>query len=107
MVSSMICAESEGAVMRKSRRKSGMKRGGRRPCPEPDRGERQVYVQLAREDVARFKFLLESYDNLAYLTTIDRFKAVVRISTTMSRLDEVREFLGKVGGEMLVRTLEF
>jgi hypothetical protein len=66
-----------------------------------------LYAQLAREDVSRFKFLLESYDNLAYLTTLDRFRAVVSISTTPSRLKELHEVLQGIQEDVRLRIYDF
>lgn len=37
------------------------------------------YAQIPRQDIARYRFLLEGYDNLAIMSVIDRFRAVVRI----------------------------
>ena len=38
-----------------------------------------VYIELARQDIARFRFLLEAHDNLALFSVLDRFRAVGKV----------------------------
>ena len=39
-----------------------------------------MYVEVDRCHIALFKFILESYDNLAYLSVLDKYRAMVRIT---------------------------
>ena len=48
--------------------------------PTPRTWSAHLYVELARTDIALFKFILESCDNLAYLSVLDKYRALVRIT---------------------------
>jgi hypothetical protein len=51
------------------------------PSPRnPSTWSDHLYVELARTDIALFKFILESCDNLAYLSVLDKYRALVRIT---------------------------
>lgn len=58
---------------------------------------RRMYVRLARRDIAVFKFLLESWDNLAYLSILDKHTAVLQIRYTPSFGKELLDFLDQAG----------
>ncbi len=66
---------------------------------------RRIYVQLNRKDIALFKFLLESRDNLAYLTVIDKYKAVVQVVCGYGFEPEIHEFLSSAHKEMPVKVV--
>lgn len=63
----------------------------------------RIYVQIERKDIALFKFLLESRDNLAYLTVIDKYRAVVQVVCGYGFEDEIDEFLSAASQEMPVK----
>lgn len=65
----------------------------------------RTYVQLKRKDIALFKFLLESRDNLAYLTVIDKYKAVVQVVSGYGFEDELDEFFSSAGEEMFLKII--
>lgn len=50
----------------------------------------RVYARVPRERIALIKFLFEGYDNLAYVSVIDRYQAVIRITCSSDSLSEVR-----------------
>ena len=62
-------------------KKCNAKRRKRRPFPVPPAPYWSdcVYIRVPSEQVAMFRFLLEAEDNLAYMTVVDRWKAVLRI----------------------------
>ncbi len=64
---------------------------------------RRIYVQVNRKDIALFKFLLEARDNLAYLTVIDKYKAVVQVVCGYGFEQEMEEFLSAASQEMFVK----
>lgn len=73
----------------------GKKRGKRRfapPLPAPKLSSR-LYVRLAPRDVALFRFLLEAEDNLAYITTVDRWRSVVCVTFSPHQERAVLEYL--------------
>lgn len=65
----------------------------------------RIYVQLARRDIAFFKFLLESRDNLAYLTVIDKYRAVVQVVCGPGSEAEVNDFLSEAGQEIFLEVV--
>lgn len=69
-------------------------KGCRRSVRSPGRVHPQtrstrVYARVPRQRIALIKFLFEGYDNLAYVSVIDRFQAVVRITCSRDSLSEV------------------
>lgn len=53
----------------------------------------RIYLRIAPADIAFFKFILESYDNLAYLSVVDKHSAVLQLVHTSGTERETREFL--------------
>lgn len=66
---------------------------------------RRIYVQLPRKDIALFKFLLEARDNLAYLTVVDKYKAVVQMVCGYGFESEIQEFLKSTGQEIFLKVV--
>jgi len=64
---------------------------------------RKTYVQLMRKDIALFKFLLESRDNLAYLTVVDKYRAVVQVVWGYGFEDEIKEFFASAAREIFIK----
>jgi len=60
----------------------------------------RLYIRLARRDIAVFKFLLESWDNLAYVSIIDKHAAVLQIRYTRDSRAELADFLVRAAGEV-------
>ncbi|WP_051617117.1 DUF4911 domain-containing protein [Desulfonatronovibrio hydrogenovorans] len=65
----------------------------------------RIYVQISRRDIALFKFLLESWDNLAYLTVIDKYKAVVQVVFGYGFEGELESFLKCAEKEMILKVV--
>jgi len=63
----------------------------------------RLYIRLARKDIAVFKFLLESLDNLAYLSIIDKHAAVLQIRFAQDSRAELADFLRQAAGEVEFR----
>ncbi len=78
-------------------------------------GKNQVidkYYRLQAKDLALFKFILEGYDGLATVTTIERRAASIRVSTTRDFACELEEIIAAArkeypfsGFESLDRTI--
>ncbi len=60
--------------------------------PTPRRSAR-LYVSIEPSRVGMFRFLLEAADNLALMSVVDRFGAVLQIRFSPHQEREVREFL--------------
>ena len=54
---------------------------------------KRVYVKLPRDQIGYFKFILESYENLCYMSVIDRFEAIIKISYLEDQKEELEHFL--------------
>ncbi len=68
--------------------------------PEPVRWSSRMYIRISRRDIAFFKFLIESWDNLAYQSIIDKHAAVLQIRYTPCVRRELLEFLEQISGEI-------
>lgn len=76
-----------------------------RRAVEPARS-RRIYVRLAPADIAYFKFILESHDNMAYLSVVDRHAAVCRLVFTPGQEREVRQWLYGMRGDVAFTEIE-
>lgn len=66
----------------------------RHPAPLPaPRFSSRLYVRLAPKDVAMFRFLLEAEDNLALMSTVDRWSCVLRVTFSPHQEEAVRRHL--------------
>ena len=69
-------------------------------------GIRDAYFRIGRKDLALFKFLLEGYDGLATVTTVDAQASCVRVSVTSSCAAEVEEIISAIKEEFTLTELE-
>lgn len=74
-------------------------RKARPPLPPPSASAR-VYVHIAPMDVAMFRFLLEAEDNLGYMSVLNRWGALLKVTASpqqtkrlAARLAEMQESL--------------
>jgi hypothetical protein len=59
-----------------------------------------MYVRIPRAEIAYFKFVLESYDNLAFMSVLDRFQALVCLTFSPDQEAEVRELVQRLAREI-------
>ncbi len=59
----------------------------------PVKYSKRIYVKVPRREIGYFKFLLESYENLCYMSVVDRFEAIIKISFLSYQQKEVERFL--------------
>ena len=81
--------------MRDNEPRAGKKRKAKRPAPAlpaPDFSH-CLYVRLRPCDVAMFRFLLEAEDNLAYISTVDRWACVLRVVFSPHQTMAVKRYL--------------
>lgn len=77
-----------------SARKKKRARAFRYPAPLPaPRFSSCLYVRLDARDVAMFRFLLEAEDNLAYMSTVDRWACVLRVTYSPHQKNAVLRYL--------------
>ncbi len=62
---------------------------------------RVLYAEVPRERIALFRFLLEGYDNLAIMSVVDRYRAVIKIRCTDAAVDMVRALLSAEGARLV------
>lgn len=67
----------------------------------------RIYLRVAPKDLAYFKFILETYDNLAYLSVVDRHAAIAQIVYTKGMAREVRSFLDGMHEEVEFTEISF
>ena len=80
-------------------RKKRRVRKFRYPAPFPaPRFSACLYVRIAPKDVAMFRFLLEAEDNLAYMSTVDRWACVLRITFSPHQAKTVNRYLETMRG---------
>jgi hypothetical protein len=58
------------------------------------------YFQLPRAEIGHLRFILESYDGLAFARTLDNQIAVVEIAYPPSRVRDVEPLLEALAGEV-------
>lgn len=67
----------------------------------PETRSRVLYAEIPRAQIALYRFLLEGYDNLAVMSVVDRFRAVIRLRYTSHAEQTLREFLIAQGAKIL------
>jgi hypothetical protein len=56
-----------------------------------------VFLRVRREDIAYIKFIIESYEGVGVVRTVDRHAATIVILSTPDFADDVREIIRDVG----------
>ena len=64
----------------------------RRTFASPEWSER-VFLAINPHDVHMFRYLLEAYDNLGYMSVVDRWRAILRVSYSPHQRQEVLDVL--------------
>lgn len=67
-----------------------------RNCPSrnmPPCWSKRLYLRVPRPEIAYVKFVLESYDNLAFMSVLDRFEALLCLTFSPHQETEVRELI--------------
>jgi len=57
---------------------------------------RDIYIRINPKSIAFLKFIIEGYDGLALLTTIDRRDGLVKLLVPTSRHDELWRLLAEL-----------
>lgn len=57
------------------------------------------HYQLPRRQIGYLRFILESYDGLAFVRTLDPHQALVEIAYPESRREDAESLLAALGGE--------
>lgn len=67
----------------------------------------KVLIRIPRWEIAYFNFLLESYEGLATVKTVEAEEGIVELQVPPELLDDIRLFLEGLKGEIDLRCLEF
>lgn len=70
------------------------------PAP-PETRSRTFYAEVPRAQIALYRFLLEGYDNLAVMSVVDRFRAVIRLRCTSHAEKTLQELLAAQGARIV------
>ena len=92
----MRCSETPTPRRRRPRR-PGRDCGLVPPCLH----SRVLYAEIPRSRIALFRFLLEGYDNLAVMSVVDRFRAVVKLRFTPDAEQVLREMMEAQGARLM------
>jgi hypothetical protein len=63
------------------------------------------YFRLRREDIAYFKFIIESYEGMAIVRTKDPHEAIVELMVAPGWEKDLEEVLEGLGKEMTIESL--
>lgn len=83
------------------------KGGGRRRKPRdlgllpPCTASRVLYAEIPRRQIALYRFLLEGYDNLAVMSVVDRYRAVIKLRFTPDAEQALRGMLQAQGATLV------
>ena len=66
----------------------------------------RVRVQLDREHVAFLRFLLEGYDGLATISTVDRWASVVDLHVPEEQVSELHSLLAAMKGQLGISMID-
>jgi hypothetical protein len=64
-----------------------------------------TYVSVRTHDISLLQFVLEGYEGLVNVTTVDPVKALLRISIVPDCVDEVKIILNALANEMDIKTV--
>ncbi|MEA5115691.1 MAG: DUF4911 domain-containing protein [Geobacteraceae bacterium] len=64
------------------------------------------YFQINRSDIAYFRFILEAYEGLATLSTLDARKGTVVLSIPGDFVDDVDSLLAALGEEIMMTEID-
>ncbi|MFP4071436.1 MAG: DUF4911 domain-containing protein [Desulfovibrionales bacterium] len=54
---------------------------------------KSIYLRIPRQDIGFVRFLMESYDHLAYLTVVDKYAAVIKVIFAPGQEQELHDFI--------------
>lgn len=72
---------------------------------EPSLWSNRLYLSLPRPEIAYLKFILESYDNLAFMSVVDRFEALLCLTFSPDQEQEIRDLIGRLEREIELREI--
>ena len=61
------------------------------------------YYQLASRDLVYMKFILEAYEGLCTMSTVDGKRGIVKVNSTLPFADDVADLMTALAGEIPIR----
>lgn len=92
----MKCSD-ESAPRRRRPRRSPLDCGLAAPC----QASSVLYAEIPRNRIAVYRFLIEGYDNLAVMSVVDRYRAVIRLRFTPDAEQTLRGLLRAQGARLI------
>ena len=81
--------------------------GDKPASPSEPLWSKRLYARLPRREIAYVKFIIESCDNLAYLSVIDKYEAIVQIIFTHEQSNELLKLMHSLESETGLALLDF
>ncbi len=72
-----------------------------RPLGPPETASRVLYAEIPRHRIALYRFLLEGYDNLAIMSVVDRYRAVIKLRFLPDAEATLRRLLAAEGAKII------
>ncbi len=94
----MKCSESSAPAPRKSRPRKARREW---PLAPPRRSSEVLYAEVPRNQIALYRFLLEGYDNLAVMSVVDRYRAVIKLRFLPDADEALRGLLQSQGAQII------
>ncbi|UTF50056.1 DUF4911 domain-containing protein [Desulfomicrobium sp. ZS1] len=94
----MKCSESSAQAPGKSRPRKTRREW---PLAPPRRSSEVLYAEVPRNQIALYRFLLEGYDNLAIMSVVDRYRAVIKLRFTPDAERTLRGVLQAQGAKLI------
>ena len=71
------------------------------PLAPPETASRVLYAEIPRNRIALYRFLLEGYDNLAIMSVVDRYRAVIKLRYLSDAETTLRGLLMSQGARII------
>lgn len=68
--------------------------------PHPPIWSKRKYICIPRREIVFFKFMLECEHNLALMTVVDKYEAVIKLSYSPGQVQEIEYFLDRMQEQM-------
>jgi hypothetical protein len=78
----------------------------RPPRTDPPPWSERLYLRVPRPEIAYIRFVLESYDNLAFMSVLDRFEALLCLTFSPDQEAEVRDMVRSLAREIEIREIQ-
>ena len=67
-----------------------------KPAPSAPRQIAAFYVSIEPRNIALFRFLLEGYGHVGYMSVLDKYRGLIKVKTTGDCAAALREALGEI-----------